>query len=146
MPQKTYQRNTSRRLLDTLMGSVARLGLSSRTGVKVTTGRTSGESRSTPVDLIRVDGRLYVVGIYGAKGWVLNLRATPECRIRSRAGESACTATELPAAEGAPVLRQYLVESSFVRHYQDVGPDDSDEAMLEAAGERPVFRLDPVAG
>ena len=146
MPQKTYQRNTSRRLLDSLMGAVARLGLSARTGVIVTTGRTSGEPRSTPVDLIRADGRLYVVGIYGAKGWVLNLRAKPACRIRSRGGETAYAATELTAAEGAPVLRQYLVESGFVRDYQDVGPDDSDEAMIEAAGERPVFRLDPAAG
>ena len=146
MPQKTYQRNISRRLLDTLMGAVARLGLSSRTGVIVTTGRNSGEPRNTPVDLIRVDGRLHVVGIYGARNWVLNLRATPECRVRARGGETACTATELPAAEGASVLRQYLVESTFVRDYQAVGPDDSDEAMLEAAADRPVFRLDPVAG
>jgi deazaflavin-dependent oxidoreductase (nitroreductase family) len=141
MSKKTYQRNTARRLLDSVSGSLARLGLSSRVGVIETTGRTSGEPRSTPVDLIRADGQLYVVGIYGAKSWVLNLRADPACRVRSREGEMACSATELPAAEGAPILRQYLAESSFVRDYQEVGPDDSDEAMLAAAADRPVFRL-----
>ena len=145
MPSKTYQRNTTRRLIDGLMGTVAGRGLSSRTGVLTTTGRTSGELRRTPVDLIRVDGRLYVVGIYGTVGWVRNLRAEPTCMVRSRDGESSYIATELPPVEGAPVLRRYLEGSSFVRDYQDVGPDSPDEAMETAAAERPVFRLDPRA-
>ena len=145
MARKTYERNASRRILDSLMGVVARLGLSSRVGAIVTTGRSSGEPRSTPVDLVRADGHLYVVGIYGPRNWVLNLRADPACRIRGRDGETAYTATELPPAEGAPVLRQYLEQSSFVRDYLDVGPDASVEAMEAAAAGRPVFRLDPAA-
>jgi deazaflavin-dependent oxidoreductase (nitroreductase family) len=145
MATKTYQRTAPRRIIDALSSVVARLGMSSRTAVIFTTGRTSGETRSTPVDLTRVDGEVYVVGIYGPKSWVLNLRADPACRVRGKGGETAYTAVELPAAEGAPVLRQYLRESSLVRDYQDVGPDASDEAMEAAAADRPVFRLDAAA-
>ncbi len=144
MAQKTYQRNAFRRLINAVAATVARLGLSPRTGVITTTGRSSGRPRSTPVDLIRSDGHVHVVGIYGAKSWVLNLRANPTCRVRARDGEVAYAATELSAAEGAPVLRRYLEESRLVRDYQDVGPDASPEAMEAAARERPVFRLDPV--
>lgn len=143
MPSKTYRRNAPRRILDLIMGTVARLGLSSRTGAIVTTGRTSGKLRSTPVDLIRADGHLYVVGIYGVRDWVRNLRADPRCKVRARGGETAYLATESSAAEGAPILRQYLESSSFVRDYQDVGSDASAEAMEAAAAKRPVFRLDP---
>ena len=143
MAQKTYQRNNARRLIDALAGMLARFGMSSRTGVLTTTGRNSGQPRSTPVDLIRVDGHVHVVGIYGARAWVLNLRANPACTVRGRGGEQAHVAVELPVAEGAPVLRQYLEGSSFVRPYQDVGPDASDADMLAAAADRPVFRLEP---
>lgn len=145
MPRKTYQRNAARRLIDTISGTVARLGMSSRLGVIETTGRTSGQARSTPVDLIEAGGRLHVVGIYGARNWVLNLRAQPSCRVRARDGESAYAATELSAAEGAPILRKYLEGSAFVRDYLDVGPDASPEAMEAAAADHPVFRLDPAA-
>ena len=89
MAKKRYQRDATRRILDSLMGIVTRLGMSSRVGSIVTTGRTSGQPRSTPVDLIHMDGQLHVVGIYGARSWVLNLRADPACRIRARGGESA---------------------------------------------------------
>ena len=109
MAQKTYQRNNARRLLDAMAGMLARFGMSSRTGVLTTTGRHSGQPRSTPVDLIRFDGHVHVVGIYGAKAWVLNLRANPACTVRGRGGERAHVAVELPVAEGAPVLGIELV-------------------------------------
>ena len=143
MARKTYQRNAARRLINVVSSTVARLGLSSRMGVIVTTGRTSGEPRSTPVDLITAEAHRHVVGIYGARNWVLNLRADPRCRVRARDGETAYVATELSAAEGAPILRQYLEGSSIVRDYVDVGPDASPEAMEVAAADHPVFRLDP---
>lgn len=145
MARKTYQRNAARRLINAISGTVVRLGMSSRTGVITTTGRSSGEPRSTPVDLISADGHLHVVGIYGAKAWVLNLRANPACTIRARDGETAYSAVELSAAAGSPVLRAYLEGSKLVRDYQDVGPDASPEAMELAAADRPVFRLDPAA-
>ncbi len=145
MARKTYERTALRRLLNAIAGTVARLGMSPRLGVITTTGRSSGEPRSTPIELISSDGHLHVVGIYGAKAWVLNLRANPACTVRAREGETAYTAVELSAAEGAPVLRTYLEESKIVRDYQDVGPDASPEAMEAAAVGRPVFRLDPAA-
>ncbi len=145
MAAKTYERTATRRLINAVAGTVARLGMSSRTGVITTTGRSSGEPRSTPVDLTTVEGHLHVVGIYGPRAWVLNLRANPACTIQARGGLTACTAVELSAAEGAPVLRAYLEASKLVRDYQDVGPDASPEAMEAAVADRPVFRLDPAA-
>jgi deazaflavin-dependent oxidoreductase (nitroreductase family) len=106
-------------------------------------GRNSGDPRSTPVDLITLNGSLHVVGICCARGWVHNLRAQPRCRVRSRGGETSYTAVELPVTEAAPVLPEQLRTSRCVRDHQDVGTDDSDAAMVAAAADRPVFRLDP---
>jgi deazaflavin-dependent oxidoreductase (nitroreductase family) len=145
MPKKTYRRNGARRVIDGLASSMTRLGLGSRTGVLVTHGRRSGEPRSTPVDPTRLDGQLYVVGIYGVTGWVRNLRAEPRCRVSSGRQETEYTAHEVPPNEAAPVLRAYLQASSFTRDYQDVGLDDPDEAFEVAAANRPTFRLEPAA-
>ena len=145
MPKKTYQRNSARRLIDGLAGITTRLGIGSRMGVLTTRGRTSGEPRSTPVDLIRLDGRLHVVGIYGAVAWVHNLRAEPRCSVRHGRRETSYHARELTPVEGAPILREYLRTSSVVLDYQDVGPEAPAAAMESAAAVRPVFRLRPLS-
>jgi deazaflavin-dependent oxidoreductase (nitroreductase family) len=146
VPRKTYQRNATRRVIDGVASLVSRSGIGARMGVLSTRGRKTGAPRSTPVDLIRMDGQLHVVGIYGATAWVLNLRADPRCRVRSGRDETSYRAQELAAAEAVPVLREYLRSSSFVRDYQDVGPEDPDEALEAAAADRPVFRLEPEQG
>src|ERR1700719_1488271 len=41
-------------------------------------GRKSGEMRTTPVALVELDGRRWVIGTFGETNWVRNLRVAVE--------------------------------------------------------------------
>ena len=73
------------------MAGLTRLGISlfgSR--VLEVTGRTSGEPRRTPVNLLTFEGERYLVAPRGDTQWVRNLRASGEGRllVGSRSGHS----------------------------------------------------------
>src|SRR5688572_13557442 len=45
-------------------------------------GRTSGEIRTTPVNLLTIDGDRYLVAPRGETQWVKNVRVAGGCRLR----------------------------------------------------------------
>ena len=65
-------------------------------------GRTSGEWRTTPVNLLELDGRRYLVSPRGEGQWVRNIRVAGggELRVGSRAIEGARTMA--PGRAGVP--------------------------------------------
>ena len=79
---------TGTKIFNGAVAGLTKLGLSvwgSR--VLFVKGRTSGEWRSTPVNLLRHDGDRYLVAPRGTTQWVRNLRAagTGELRVGKRA-------------------------------------------------------------
>jgi deazaflavin-dependent oxidoreductase (nitroreductase family) len=109
-------------------------------------GRTSGEWRTTPVNLLDHDGRRYLVSPRGEGQWVRNLRAagTGELRVGRRA--EAFRGRELSAQEKVPVLRAYLKRWKFEvgMFFGGVGPDSSDAEVLAIADDHPAFEVTPV--
>jgi deazaflavin-dependent oxidoreductase (nitroreductase family) len=109
-------------------------------------GRTSGEWRTTPVNLLDHDGRRYLVSARGEGQWVRNLRAagTGELRVGRRA--EAFRGRELPDAEKAPVLRAYLKRWKFEVgvFFDGVGPDSSDAEIVAIASKHPAFEILPI--
>jgi deazaflavin-dependent oxidoreductase (nitroreductase family) len=107
-------------------------------------GRSSGEPRRTPVNLLAVDGARYLVAPRGETQWVRNLRAAGEGRLLlGRRGEP-FTAVELQDnAEKAPILRAYLKrwKAEVGVFFDGVGPDSSEPELLAAAAKHPVFRI-----
>ena len=107
-------------------------------------GRTSGEWRTTPVNLLDHDGRRYLVSARGEGQWVRNLRAagTGELRVGRRA--EGFRGRELPDEEKVPVLRAYLKRWKFEvgAFFDGVGPDSTDAQLLAVAPEHPVFKID----
>jgi deazaflavin-dependent oxidoreductase (nitroreductase family) len=108
-------------------------------------GRSSGEWRTTPVNVLQLDGRRYLVSPRGTTQWVRNLRVagTGELRLGSRA--ESFTAQELGADEVAPVLRAYLNRWRFEvgRFFAGVGPGATDDELRAVAGDHPVFEVLP---
>lgn len=49
-----------------------------------TTGRRTGQDRWTEIWFVYVDGSLVITGTPGTRGWLANLRATPEATLRFR--------------------------------------------------------------
>jgi deazaflavin-dependent oxidoreductase (nitroreductase family) len=107
-------------------------------------GRSSGEPRRTPVNLLDLDGERYLVAPRGETQWARNLRASGEGRLLVGKRSETFTATELGDDEKAPILRAYLKRWKFEVgvFFDGIGPDSSDEQLRGAAAKHPVFRLD----
>jgi deazaflavin-dependent oxidoreductase (nitroreductase family) len=106
-------------------------------------GRSSGEWRTTPVNVLDLDGRRYLVAPRGTTQWVRNLRValTGELRLGKRA--ETFSARELEVDEVAPVLRAYLKRWRFEvgRFFGGVGPSATDEELRAIAADHPVFEV-----
>jgi deazaflavin-dependent oxidoreductase (nitroreductase family) len=112
---------------------VMRLGLTSTLAVR---GRTTGEWRTVPVNVLDLDGTRYLVAPRGETQWVRNLRAAGEGELRRRGRSERFRAVELPDEDKPPVIAAYRERwGSQVRAQFEKLPDPSDH---------PVFRILPV--
>jgi deazaflavin-dependent oxidoreductase (nitroreductase family) len=106
-------------------------------------GRTSGQWRSTPVNLLRLDGVEYLVAPRGHTQWVKNLRASGAGRLRVGRRTQDFRATELTDDEKPPLLRAYLKKWKLEVgvFFGGVGPDSPEDDLRRIAPDHPVFRL-----
>jgi hypothetical protein len=107
-------------------------------------GRRSGVLRSTPVSLLTVDGRRYIVAGLADADWVLNARAAGRGMLGRGRTEEHVSLTELPVAERAPVLREFprLIPAGvpfFTRLYGVTADPDAFAALADRC---PVFRVE----
>jgi deazaflavin-dependent oxidoreductase (nitroreductase family) len=101
-------------------------------------GRTSGEWRTVPVNVLVRDGKRYLVAPRGDTHWARNLRAAGRGELRTRRGAEPFTVVELPGDEKEPIIAAYLERwGSQVRSQFRELPDPTDH---------PVFRLEPESG
>ena len=108
-------------------------------------GRTSGEWRTTPVNLLTHDGRRYLVAPRGETQWVRNLRAagTGELRLGKRA--ETFSGRELTDDEKIPVLRAYLKrwKAEVGIFFDGTGPDSSDDQIRAICAQAPSVEVLP---
>jgi deazaflavin-dependent oxidoreductase (nitroreductase family) len=107
-------------------------------------GRKSGEWRTTPVNLLEVDGRQYLVAPRGNTQWVRNVRAAGGGRLRLGRKQEDFKATEVLDDSRATLLRAYLKKWKWEvgAFFDGVGPDSSDAELLAIAPKHPVFKID----
>jgi deazaflavin-dependent oxidoreductase (nitroreductase family) len=106
-------------------------------------GRTSGQWRETPVNLMRYQDGEYLVAPRGQTQWVKNLRASGEGRLRLGRRTEPFSAIELADDDKPALLRAYLKKWKFEVgvFFDGVGPDSSDAELREIAPDHPVFRI-----
>jgi deazaflavin-dependent oxidoreductase (nitroreductase family) len=106
-------------------------------------GRTSGQLRSVPVNVLTVGHRRYLVAPRGQTQWVRNLRVAGSGELRVGSRTERFTATELADAQKPEILRAYLkrwkVEVGVF--FDGVGADASDATLLRMAPGYPVFLI-----
>src|SRR3954468_16194129 len=71
-------------------------------------GRTSGEWRTTPVNLLTHEGARYLVAPRGTTQWGRNIRASSTGELRVGRRTEAIRVTELADDAKPPLLRAYL--------------------------------------
>jgi deazaflavin-dependent oxidoreductase (nitroreductase family) len=106
-------------------------------------GRTSGEWRSTPVNLLSLDGERYLVAPRGETQWVRNLRVAGGGELRLGRRTEAFQAVEVGDADKVAVLRAYLArwKAEVGVFFDGVDANSSDEEIRRIAPNHPVFRL-----
>jgi deazaflavin-dependent oxidoreductase (nitroreductase family) len=112
-------------------------------------GRTSGAVRRTPVNVLELDGRTYLVSARGNGQWVRNVRAAGGRLTLARGRRrEAFVAEELPDEAKPAVLRAYLRKWKMEvgAFFDGVDAGASDAELLRIAPDHPVFRLVTPAG
>jgi deazaflavin-dependent oxidoreductase (nitroreductase family) len=116
-------------------------------------GRKSGVDRTTPVALIEIGGRRWVIGTFGETHWVRNLRAAGEATVTVGRRREKVGSIELSREAAAEFFRDVL--GAYVRRIplglgrwmigSVLGARDILEDPVAAAEHRPVFELRAVA-
>ncbi|MFI8304374.1 nitroreductase family deazaflavin-dependent oxidoreductase [Streptomyces sp. NPDC085927] len=106
-------------------------------------GRKSGQWRTTPVNLMTVDGAQYLVAPRGHVQWTHNMRAAGGGELHLGKNVESFTATEVADDDKPPLLRAYLKrwKAEVGVFFGGVGPDSSDEELRRIAPDHPVFRI-----
>lgn len=106
-------------------------------------GRKTGEWRTTPVNVLVHEGERYLVAPRGHTQWVRNMRVSGGGELHIGRRVEAFTAAEVADDDKPEILRAYLRRWKFevAMFFDGVGPDASDEKLLEIAPGYPVFRL-----
>jgi F420H(2)-dependent quinone reductase len=106
-------------------------------------GRTSGRIRPTPVAIATVEGKQYLVSIFGAQSdWVRNVCVAHAHATTRQGRRRQVHLVPVPPEGRAPILREYVrIAPSGRRHFPvSVGATLSEFAVI--AERYPVFRID----
>lgn len=140
----SYRKSWWRRGLNGLVRPLARLGLTGpRTHLLTVPGRATGKLWSTPVSIVTLDGKRFLVAPYGERNWVKNARASRRVELRRGRRQERFAVEELAPEAAVSVLREYYRRGRVTRPFFDVSLDSPDEEWLAEAPRHPVFALHP---
>jgi deazaflavin-dependent oxidoreductase (nitroreductase family) len=142
-----YQRPDwfTKNIINTFIMFATRLGLSMRgSRILAVPGRKSGTMHTTPVNLLEVEGKRYLVAPRGNTQWVRNVRAAGGGELRLGRKRERFRAVELIDNEKPALLRAYLKAWSMetARFFGNVKHDAPDEEIARIAPNHPVFRIE----
>jgi len=104
-------------------------------GVPILTvrGRKTGKRYRTPINVVDLNGTLYLTSPRGETTWSRNLRSTTEVWLKANGREQRYRADEVPPAERGPIIAAYLAKwGNQTRAQFEALPDPVDH---------PTFRL-----
>jgi deazaflavin-dependent oxidoreductase (nitroreductase family) len=110
-------------------------------------GRTSGEWRTVPVNLLTHDGTRYLVAPRGQTQWVRNLRVAGMGELRVGRRTETFRATEVADADKPPILRAYLQrwKAEVGVFFGGVSAKSSEAELARIAPDHPVFVIEDAA-
>ncbi len=126
-----------------MMGSLVSLGFGpSHMRLLQVRGRKSGKLYSTPVDLLEISGRRYLVAPRGRTQWVRNAEAAGEIVLKRGSDLRKFRLRALPQEEKLPILKAYLDSfKSEVQRYFPIAAGSSPDQFVPIAENYPAFEL-----
>jgi deazaflavin-dependent oxidoreductase (nitroreductase family) len=107
-------------------------------------GRKTGKLCSTPINLLELQGKRYLVAPRGRTQWVRNAEAAGEVTLRKGSKRQKCRLRPIADAEKPPILKAYL--DTFrreVQRYFSIPAGAPQESFAAIAGSYPAFELLP---
>ncbi|MCR6490570.1 nitroreductase family deazaflavin-dependent oxidoreductase [Amycolatopsis sp. OK19-0408] len=141
---REYRLGVTRKAANVLVRALLARGLpiTGGTGFLLTTrGRKSGVDRTTPVNVLEVDGDRWLVSPYGRVGWVHNLRADATARLWRGRRRETWEVEEADAATAGRILRVYVRKIPVTAPFFDAKLGDPADVFAAEADRHPVFRL-----
>jgi deazaflavin-dependent oxidoreductase (nitroreductase family) len=131
------------KFLNRVMGSLVSLGLApSHMRLLQVRGRRSGKLYSTPVDLLELNGKLYLVAPRGRTQWVRNAEAAGEITLKRGSDLRRFRLRALSEEEKLPILKAYLDSfKSEVQRYFPIAAGSKSEEFISIASNYPAFEL-----
>jgi deazaflavin-dependent oxidoreductase (nitroreductase family) len=131
------------RLLNKTIGILARFGLvPDYVYVLEVRGRRTGKTYSTPVNLLKIENRQFLVGGRGHSAWSRNAAAAGTVKLIRGKTSREYRAIALSADEKPEILRRYLREYRYtVQRFFTLEATAPTEAFRAIADRHPVFEL-----
>jgi deazaflavin-dependent oxidoreductase (nitroreductase family) len=133
------------RIFNRLFAIAIRFGIGLRHNYLVEVrGRKSGRIFSTPIDLLEVGRRRYLIAPRGETNWVRNARAAGRVTLRKGRRREEFAVRELGLAERPELLKAYLDRFALtVQRYFPLAREAPASEFTPIAGRYPVFELTP---
>jgi deazaflavin-dependent oxidoreductase (nitroreductase family) len=107
-------------------------------------GRKSGKIYSTPIDLLELEGKRFLVAPRGRTQWVRNAEAAGEVTLKRGRTRLRYRIRPIPDPEKPELLKAYLDRfKTTVQRYFPVPAGSPPQSFVEIAGNYPVFELLP---
>lgn len=108
-------------------------------------GRKTGRTYSSPVNLLELDGKLFLVAPRGRTQWVRNAEATAEISLKRGRAQNKYRLRAVPDDDKPKILKLYLEKyKSAVQRFFPVPAGSAAESFRAIAQNYPVFELIPV--
>ena len=105
-------------------------------------GRKSGKLYSTPIDLLEIGGRRFLVAPRGRTQWVRNAEAAEEVALKKGSFRQSFRLRAIPDSDKPPYLKAYLDSfKTTVQRYFPVPAGSGAQAFVSVAENYPVFEL-----
>ena len=107
-------------------------------------GRKTGKVYSTPIDLLELDGKRFLVAPRGRTQWVRNAEASGEVTLKRGSFQQTFHLRPVEDADKPRYLKAYLDSfKTTVQRYFLVPAGSKEQAFAAVAGNYPVFELLP---
>jgi deazaflavin-dependent oxidoreductase (nitroreductase family) len=137
------QPGTIERLFNRIFGFLVGIGLGLKHNYLLQVrGRKSGKLYSTPIDLLELGGKRFLVAPRGRTQWVRNAEAAGEVVLKKGSFRQSFHLRPVPDAEKPQYLKAYLDRfKTTVQTYFPVPAGSDQQAFGPLASNYPVFEL-----
>lgn len=142
MAKKVSYLPRGQRLMNTIFGTMVRLGVIPGAHLMSVPGRKSGKIQTIPLFVLRYEDQRWLVAGVAKSDWVKNVRVSGWCELFHDRIKERVEVVEIEDMETrAVVIREFVRKAPGASRGYTISPDAPLEEYKAIAPEHPVFRV-----